>query len=34
MEFIIGILVVGGILLSSMIKILNDWERGVVLGFV
>jgi regulator of protease activity HflC (stomatin/prohibitin superfamily) len=31
MEFIIGILVVGGILLSSMIKILNDWERGVVL---
>lgn len=31
MEFIIGILVVGGILLSSMVKILNDWERGVVL---
>jgi regulator of protease activity HflC (stomatin/prohibitin superfamily) len=31
MEFIIGILVVGGILFTSMVKILNDWERGVVL---
>lgn len=31
MEFIIAILVVGGILISSMVKILNDWERGVVL---
>lgn len=31
MEFIIGIVVIGGILLSSMVKILNDWERGVVL---
>lgn len=31
MEFIIAAFVVGGIVLSSMIKILNDWERGVVL---
>lgn len=31
MEFLISILVIGGIILSSMIKILNDWERGVVL---
>lgn len=31
MEFIIAIIVIGGILLSSMVKILNDWERGVVL---
>lgn len=31
MEFIIGIIVIGGIIGSSMIKILNDWERGVVL---
>lgn len=31
MEFIIAILVIGGILISSMVKILNDWERGVVL---
>lgn len=31
MEFLIAILVIGGIILSSMIKILNDWERGVVL---
>ena len=31
MEFIIAILVFGAILFSSMIKILNDWERGVVL---
>lgn len=31
MEFIIGLIVVGGIVGSSMIKILNDWERGVVL---
>jgi regulator of protease activity HflC (stomatin/prohibitin superfamily) len=31
MEFMIAALVVGGILLSSMVKILNDWERGVVL---
>jgi regulator of protease activity HflC (stomatin/prohibitin superfamily) len=31
MEFIIMIVVVGGILISTMVKILNDWERGVVL---
>ncbi|AHZ84837.1 slipin family protein [Bdellovibrio bacteriovorus] len=31
MEFIIGLIVIGGIIGSSMIKILNDWERGVVL---
>lgn len=31
MEFIIAIIVIGGILLSSMVKILNEWERGVVL---
>ncbi len=31
MEFIIAILVIGGFLLSSMVRILNDWERGVVL---
>ncbi|WP_415063869.1 slipin family protein [Bdellovibrio sp.] len=31
MEFIIAILVFGGIILTSMVKILNDWERGVVL---
>ncbi|MFV8249522.1 slipin family protein [Bdellovibrio bacteriovorus] len=31
MEFIIGIIIIGGIIGSSMIKILNDWERGVVL---
>ncbi|XGC79585.1 slipin family protein [Bdellovibrio bacteriovorus] len=31
MEFFIGVVVIGGIILSSMIKILNDWERGVVL---
>ncbi len=31
MEFLIMIVVVGGILLSTMVKILNDWERGVVL---
>lgn len=31
MELIIAIIVIGGILLSSMVKILNDWERGVVL---
>lgn len=31
MEFIIAVVVIGGILLSSMVKILNDWERGVVL---
>nr|BFD59911.1 slipin family protein [Bdellovibrio sp. CKG001]BFD63318.1 slipin family protein [Bdellovibrio sp. HM001]BFD67178.1 slipin family protein [Bdellovibrio sp. HAGR004] len=31
MEFIIGLIVIGGIVGSSMIKILNDWERGVVL---
>ncbi|UOF01757.1 slipin family protein [Bdellovibrio reynosensis] len=31
MEFLIGVVVIGGIILSSMIKILNDWERGVVL---
>lgn len=31
MEFIIGLVVIGGIIGSSMIKILNDWERGVVL---
>ncbi|WII71646.1 slipin family protein [Bdellovibrio sp. 22V] len=31
MEFLIAIVVIGGIILSSMIKILNDWERGVVL---
>lgn len=31
MEFLIAVIVIGGIILSSMIKILNDWERGVVL---
>lgn len=31
MEFLIAVIVIGGILLSSMVKILNDWERGVVL---
>lgn len=31
MEFLIAVVVIGGILLSTMIKILNDWERGVVL---
>ncbi|WP_347357813.1 slipin family protein [Bdellovibrio sp.] len=31
MEFLIGLIVIGGIVGSSMIKILNDWERGVVL---
>lgn len=31
MEFFIAVVVIGGILLSTMIKILNDWERGVVL---
>lgn len=31
MEFLIGLLVVGGIVLTSMVKILQDWERGVVL---
>ncbi|AHI06212.1 band 7 protein [Bdellovibrio bacteriovorus W] len=31
MEFMIALVVIGAIVLSSMIKILNDWERGVVL---
>lgn len=31
MEFILVVLVFGGILFSTMVKILNDWERGVVL---
>ncbi|KYG60852.1 slipin family protein [Bdellovibrio bacteriovorus] len=31
MEFLIAIVIIGGIILSSMVKILNDWERGVVL---
>ena len=31
MEFTIAGLVIGGIILSSMVKILNDWERGVIL---
>lgn len=31
MEFMIGLVVIGAIVLSSMVKILNDWERGVVL---
>lgn len=31
MEFLIAVVVFGGIILSSMVKILNDWERGVVL---
>lgn len=31
MEFLIAVIVIGGIIGSSMIKILNDWERGVVL---
>ncbi|WP_413557424.1 slipin family protein [Bdellovibrio sp. HCB209] len=31
MEFLIILLVVGGIILSSMVKILNEWDRGVVL---
>lgn len=31
MEFLIAIIVIGGIIVTSMVKILNDWERGVVL---
>ena len=31
MEFIIGAVVFGTIIFTSMVKILNDWERGVVL---
>lgn len=31
MEFMIALVVIGAIVLSSMVKILNDWERGVVL---
>ncbi len=31
MEFLIAIIVIGAIVISSMVKILNDWERGVVL---
>ncbi|HEX7673672.1 MAG TPA: slipin family protein [Bdellovibrio sp.] len=31
MEFLIAIVVIGAIIFSSMVKILNDWERGVVL---
>ena len=31
MEFLIAAVVIGGILITSMVKILNDWERGVVL---
>lgn len=31
MEFLIISLVIGAVILSSMVKILNDWERGVVL---
>lgn len=31
MEFLIVSLVIGAVILSSMVKILNDWERGVVL---
>lgn len=31
MEFIIAAIVFGGIIFTSMVKILNDWERGVVL---
>jgi len=31
MEFLIAIVIIGGIILTSMVKILNDWERGVVL---
>lgn len=31
MEFLIAIVIIGAILFSSMVKILNDWERGVVL---
>jgi regulator of protease activity HflC (stomatin/prohibitin superfamily) len=30
-EFIIAIVIIGFILFTSMVKILNDWERGVVL---
>ena len=31
MEFVIAIVVIVGIIVTSMVKILNDWERGVVL---
>ncbi|QDK38205.1 slipin family protein [Bdellovibrio sp. NC01] len=31
MEFLIAIVIIGAIVFSSMVKILNDWERGVVL---
>jgi Membrane protease subunits, stomatin/prohibitin homologs len=31
MEFLIALIIIGGILFSTMVKILNDWERGVVL---
>lgn len=31
MEFMIILLVIGAIILSSMVKILNEWDRGVIL---
>ncbi len=31
MEYLTAIVVISGIIMSSMIKILNEWERGVVL---
>lgn len=33
MEFSIGLVVIAAVILSSMIKILPEWERGVVLRF-
>lgn len=33
MEFSIGILIIAGIVISSAVKILPEWERGVVLRF-
>jgi regulator of protease activity HflC (stomatin/prohibitin superfamily) len=31
MEFMIVLVIIGAIILSSMVKILNEWDRGVVL---
>jgi regulator of protease activity HflC (stomatin/prohibitin superfamily) len=31
MEFLIVLIIIGAIVLSSMVKILNEWDRGVVL---
>lgn len=31
MEFLIVLIIIGAIVLSSMVKILNEWDRGVIL---